>query len=115
MNIAAVYLLHRFFYRLTDFFYHWYMDGSRFLFHAFISTLERLDRIFAVKITLRHFFEPLYQDYSVIGRIVGVVFRTLRISLGFGAYVLVGAVFSAIYGAWLALPVVIIGYAFYKA
>jgi hypothetical protein len=115
MNIAAVYLLHRFFYRLTDFFYHWFMGGSRNISHGFISALERMDKTFAAKITLRHFFEPLYQDYSVIGRILGVIFRTIRLALAAVFYLALAIIFFAVWVVWILIPVVIIGYVFYES
>lgn len=115
MNVAAVYLVHRFFYRLTDFFHHWYIHGSRRTLHLWVSQLERLDRTFAVRVTLRHFFEPLYQDYSIMGRILGVIFRTLRILLGFLIYAIVSTVFVIFYLIWLVIPLALIAYLFYYA
>ncbi len=111
MDFAFVYLLQRFFYRFFDFFHHWYVDGSRRFAHVFISALESADRTFAVKITLRHFFEPLYRDYSVIGRILGIVFRTGRIIIGSVIYLAIALIFAVIYLLWLVIPAVIIFYA----
>ncbi len=111
MNFAFSYLLYRFFYRLFDFFHHWYIDGSWRFAHAFISFLERLDEIFAVKITLKYFFHPLYKDYTIVGRILGIIFRSLRILIGAAVYVLAGLVFLVIYFGWLAVPPVILWYA----
>jgi len=104
-DFALGYLLHRFFYRIYDFFRHWYVGGSRLIAHTFISTLENIDRSFAVKITLQHFFEPLYKDYSMIGRILGVFFRSVRILIGGMVYAAVTAFFALAYVAWIvALP-----------
>lgn len=112
MNFAAIYLANRFFYRLTDFFHHWYVDASRVIAHAFISTLESLDRTFAVKITLQHFFQPLYGDYSVIGRIFGIFFRTIRSTIGLAVYLFCAISFAVGYLAWISVPLIIIAYAF---
>jgi hypothetical protein len=107
-DFALGYLIHRFFYRIFDFFRHWYMGGSRIIAHTFISTLENMDRSFAVKITLQHFFEPLYKDYSVIGRILGVVFRSFRIVFGAVVYVAITVFFAVAYVVWiLTLPTLI--------
>ena len=107
-NFALGYLIHRFFYRIADFFRHWYMDGSRVIAHRFISTLEEIDQTFAVRITLRYFFQPLYKDYSVIGRILGVVFRTGRILIGGAIYLVITLLFLAFYLIWVAVPAGII-------
>jgi hypothetical protein len=111
MNFALIYLIHRFFYRLFDFFHHWYIDGSRHFAHVFISFLERLDEVFAVKITLKYFFHPLYGDYTIVGRVLGIIFRSFRILIGGAVYVLAGLVFLVIYLGWLAVPPIILWYA----
>lgn len=108
MDFAPVYLLNRALFRTTDFFHHWYVDGSRFIFHFFISLLARLDGFLALGVTARYFFHPLYGDYSVFGRILGVVFRTLRISLAIFVYGVLSVVFVLAYSLWLAAPFAVI-------
>lgn len=110
MDFAFVYLIQRFFYRFFDFFHHWYIDGSRFIAHTFISTLTEMDKSFAVGITLRHFFEPLYKDYSIVGRILGIVFRSVRVVIGGVIYGIAALVCLAIYLAWVAIPAVLVLY-----
>ena len=104
MDFAPAYLVQRFFYRLIDFFHHWYVDGSRYLGHKFLRLLADMDKTLAIGVTVRHFFEPLYRDYSVIGRILGVIFRTGRVALAAVFYVFIGIIFILIYLAWIALP-----------
>jgi hypothetical protein len=111
MDFAPIYLIQRFFYRIGDFFHHWYIDGSRAIGNQFMVTLAATDQSFAVKITLRHFFEPLYKDYSIIGRILGVIFRTGRIILGGVVYLLIFAAFATAYIIWLAIPAGLLWYA----
>ena len=108
MNLALVYLPARFLYRLFNFFHHWYVDGSRNLAHAYISRLEKMDRSLALQVTARHFFEPLYGDYSIIGRILGVIFRTGRIGIAGVIYLTISVVFGIIYLIWAGLPVYIL-------
>lgn len=111
MGFAPAYLFARFFYRVFEFFRHWYVDGSRAIVHRFISSLERLDRELAVRVTLTHFFEPLYGDYTFVGRIWGLVFRPVRILLGLALYALVALAFLAAFLVWLAIPPFIVAYA----
>lgn len=108
MDFAPAYIVQRFFFRLGDFFHHWYVDGSRVIGHRFLIALEEADRSFAIKVTLRYFFMPLYRDYSFIGRVLGVIFRTGRVLLGLTVYAIVAALFLVFYLAWLATPAVII-------
>ena len=111
MPLALIYLGRRAIFRVVDFFHHWYGDASKVLFHGFLSTLERADRYFAFRVTARHFFEPLYQDYSVVGRILGVFFRSVRLGLASVIYLILGTVWGAIFAAWYALPLILLYYA----
>ena len=82
MNIpgfSLFYLIKQFFFRIFSFLRHWYIDGFVFVWHKLLGALERLDRFFAIKITMRHWLEPLYQDKTVLGYILGFIFRTLRV------------------------------------
>ena len=54
-------------------------------------TLTAADQSFAVAITLRHFFEPLYKDYSIVGRVLGIVFRSARVVIGGVCYLFLAA------------------------
>ena len=112
-DFALGYLFHRFFYRIADFFRHWYIDGSRIIAHVFITTLEDLDRSFAVKITLVHFFEPLYKDYSIVGRVLGFIFRSIRVAIGAIVYVFITGCFIVAYLAWISIPPLLLFYAFF--
>jgi hypothetical protein len=111
MAFAPAYLAERFFYRFVDFFHHWYVDGSRAIGHRFIEALATADRSLAIKVTFRYFFQPLYRDYTVIGRILGVIFRTGRVLIGLVVYALIVVLFLFFYLAWLAVPAVILFYA----
>lgn len=111
MDFAPAYLIQRFFYHIVDFFHHWYVDGSRVIGNQFMVTLQAIDQAFAIKITLRYFFQPLYKDYSVIGRILGVIFRTGRIILGGIVYILITICSAIVYLIWLAIPVALLWYA----
>lgn len=106
-----MYLIQRFLFRIGGFFHHWYIDGSRAIGNQYMLTLTAVDQAFAIRITLRHFFEPLYKDYSIIGRILGVIFRTGRILIGGAVYVLVTLAFAIVYIIWIGIPVAILSVA----
>jgi len=108
MSFAPLYLLNRLLFRISDFFHHWYVDGSRALLHRFVSFFENLDQTFALYITLRYFWKPLYGDYTIVGRILGFIFRSLRLLLGGAIYLCLAFLMLAIYLAWLALPFAIL-------
>jgi hypothetical protein len=62
----------------------------------------------AFKITLKHLFEPLYQDRSFIGYVLGFIFRSGRLIAGALFYFILLAFAAAVYLIWLAVPVFII-------
>ena len=108
MSFALVYLPARFLYRLLDFFRHWYGEGSRAIGHAYISQLTEMDRTWALRVTLGHFFEPLYGDYTMVGRILGVIFRTGRVGIAGVIYLGLSLIFGAVYLTWVGLPVYVL-------
>lgn len=111
MNFGLTYILARLFFRIGDFFHHWYVDASRYIFHYFISFLENVDQGLAFRVTLRHLGEPLYGDYSFIGRIIGFIFRSIRLFFGLIIYILLGIIFLLFYLAWILLPATLLALA----
>ena len=108
MAISFVYLAYRFTYQIISFFRHWYVDGALALVRVFLESLESMDRSFAVAITVRHFWAPLYGDYSIVGRILGGVFRSFRIFIGGIVYVGWTIFFAAVMLFWFAIPLAIV-------
>ena len=104
MEFAPVYIVVRFAYRIVDFFHHWYVDGTRVFLRRAMLFLHELNRTFAVFVTFKHFFEPLYKDYSIPGRVWGVVFRTGRVVLGILFTLCFAVLFLAAYLFWILLP-----------
>lgn len=100
----VVYLVYGLIYRVADFLRHWYIRSFRIYGSFVVSALEQIDTVFALKITLRHIFEPLYQDRSVLGYILGFIFRSLRVFIALLLYALLIALFIIIYAIWLLAP-----------
>jgi hypothetical protein len=105
---AIIYLINRFFFRIWMFLKHWYKDGSKKFFHTLVSFLEYLDRFFAIEITFKNIFAPLYQDRSFIGYIMGFLLRTMRVFLALIVYSMVVSAFAVLYLTWLAIPFFIV-------
>lgn len=85
---------------LTD----WYINSFLAFWDFLLKTLTRLDKTFAVKITIRHWLEPLYQDRTVMGYILGFIFRTLRIALGVITYLIISGFVLFCYLIWAMVP-----------
>lgn len=101
---VPAYLAARFLHRIFVFVEHWYAGGFRVARDLAMGALRRLDRTFALAVTLRHFFEPLYQDRTFIGHVLGVIFRTLRIALAAALYGALLAVAAPLYLLWAVIP-----------
>ncbi len=110
INTSVIYLLRRLGIRILDFFRHWYIDGFLKASDWSLQVLERLDRIFAIRITLKNWLQPLYQDYSPIGYLWGFIFRSLRIFAGLILYLLFFILSVALFLLWALIPI----YAIYK-
>lgn len=104
MSFSLVYLANRFLYRVTAFLRHWYINAIFVISHKTMNILERLDRRLALKITLRNWFRPLYQDYTFIGYVLGITFRTWRVISGAIIYLIVIIAAVAVYFIWAAIP-----------
>lgn len=87
----------------------WYEGGfyafMKFLFFA----MERVDKVFALRITMRYFFTPLYNDRTILGYILGVLLRSCRILISLPIYGGVGFIILILMFVWMILPV-FIGY-----
>jgi len=106
--MLIAYLINRFIFRIKDFFRHWYIKSFFIYIHFIISQLEKMDRFLAFKITLRHLFQPLYQDRSIIGYILGFIFRISRLFISAIIYFVIFAVAVMTYIIWIAIPIFLI-------
>lgn len=114
MDFSLTYLFYRFFYRFGDFFRHWFLDGTKFFGHQYISILEGLDKTLAIRITLKYLFQPLYKDYTLLGRILGFFFRSGRIAVAALIYAVTIVFMLAIYSIWLAIPLFVLSQIFFN-
>ncbi len=101
---AFNYLARQSAYRLKQFLLHWYSHGYFIFGGRALKTLERLDRVFALKVTWRYFGQPLFKDFTYIGYFLGLIFRASRILVSVIIYALVASIFIAGYLIWALIP-----------
>ena len=106
--MAFVYLGERFLYRIVEFLRHWYIKSGKIYSNFVLDKLSQIDEVFALKITWRHLFEPLFNDYSIIGHVLGFIFRALRLIIASAVYLLVFAFAISGYLIWLLIPPAIV-------
>ncbi len=107
MPLVIVYLFQRLWYQVRLFVYDWYVGGFRAVVGRAMAILAVFDRFWALKITLRYWTKPLYQDQSFLGHALGFVFRTTRLLCGGLLYAVILAVAFCLYAAWAAVPLFI--------
>lgn len=103
-----IYLFKQVIFRLESFISHWYLGAGAFWWGKFLKVLSRLDKTFAVHITLKHWLEPLYQDRTIMGYILGFIFRTSRIIIGAVVYFFIGILFFLVFLVWALVPIYLI-------
>lgn len=90
------------------FFRHWFINGPRTIFHQALSFIHFLDNFFALYITIRYLFTPLYQDYSLVGYILGPLVRLCLLFSSLITYGLVLGITLFITFFWLSIPILIL-------
>lgn len=110
IGISIVYILNRYLFRIYYFLYHWYARGFRKIANRAINYLEKLDYSFALRINLKNIFQPLFQDYSIVGYVLGFISRFIRVVTASIIYVVFIVLCVFLYLAWAAIPI----FAIYK-
>lgn len=108
MEISLIYLIKHLGQRIVEFFRHWYLNGFLKASDISLTILERLDRTFALRISIRYLFSPLYQDYSFIGYMWGFIFRAIRIILASVVYSIFVLFSFVLFVVWTLIPIFII-------
>lgn len=107
MNNALTYVIGQIGSDVFLFFRHWYYDAFFAFFRAGRFVARGVERRVAFVVTLRHFFQPLYQDYSFIGYLFGPAFRFMRLVIGAAAYAVVLPPIIAAGALWALAPVAV--------
>lgn len=76
--------------------------------HAWRAIVLGLEQSLALKETITHITQPLYGDYSIVGRIVGPVFRLIRASIAIVLYIAISIGIGLLYLLWIAIPAAIL-------
>ena len=102
-----IFLIDRLIFRISNFLRHWYVLSFKIYTNFVISIFEKMDKVFALKITYKNIFSPLYSDRSVFGYFFGFVFRVVRLFVGGITYTFTAIITVLIYLVWAAIPLFI--------
>lgn len=104
MSFFLTYIIYRFFWRIYEFLKHWYYGGTKQIIYFWFASLRYFDRFLAFKINLENFWKPMYGDYSLMGRILSLIFRFLRFLTAIVLYFLISALFLVLVLIWNLIP-----------
>ncbi len=85
----------------------WYANGLTTILQNYRLLIHRLEALFAVRETFKHITEPLFQDYTFGGRVLGIFFRLGRALLAGLLYLVLGLLYTLSALIWALLPILI--------
>lgn len=91
--------------QFKGFFIFWYYQGLLWFWHKAIEIIDNFEATFAVRLMFKHITEPIFQDYTRAGRILGILIRLLRIMVGLLFYLAIIILFSILATTWAILPI----------
>ncbi len=104
MSFSLIYLLRRAGFRIYKFFYDWYAGGFFIASHIVMNVFGGLESFFALRITMKNLFVPLFGDSGLVGRVLGFLLRSLRILIAAVVYALVFMLGVSGYFVWAFIP-----------
>ncbi|MBU6389449.1 hypothetical protein KGQ71_02960 [Patescibacteria group bacterium] len=87
-------------------FRYWYLQSPGWFYSAFLRSIQEFENVLAVGDTFRNLGKPLFQDYTIQGRIIGFFLRMARIGLGGFIFLLVALVYIATFVLWMVFPLI---------
>ena len=105
---VSVYLAKTFMFRIAMFFKHWYYDAFFAVYGTWLRFVRAGERRFAIRVNLHFLFRPLYQEYNIVGYVLGFVYRFGKTVFGMLLYTCVAVLAAGCYILWVMLPVVLI-------
>jgi len=93
---------------LRNFVWRWYVKGSLDFWDEIISFFARLDRFLGVGVNVRLLFKPLFSDYSFMGKLIGPIFRLIRVCAGGLVYAAICVFAVAVWLVWCAIPIFLV-------
>lgn len=89
---------------IVNFLYVWYVKSSRDFWRKEIDFIKGVENDIGVFINLKLLFQPIFGDYSYMGRVIGPIFRLGRVFFGFLIMLISLVTVIAIYLIWIILP-----------
>lgn len=91
---------------IYDFLYFWYIRSSKDFLRGEMNAIKGVERDIGILINLKLIFQPIYGDYSILGKLIGPILRLGRVFFGFALVVFLSMIIVVLYVLWLLLPFV---------
>lgn len=89
---------------LHNFLYFWYVKSSRDFWSSEIKFMRSVEREIGVMVNLKLITQPIFGDYSYVGRFLGPFFRFCRVAIGLILLLVSFVSIIVIYVIWVFLP-----------
>jgi len=95
---------------LIEFLDFWFYHFPKRIVRHFFDQIYLWDKTLKVKANLRNITKPLYGDYTIIGYVIALPYRLIRIFFGFLIYFFIFLFYLAFLLFWLAGPILLLIY-----
>lgn len=82
----------------------WFPESFSFFILTWKNLISYLEEDLAVGLMLKLFFTPLFHDASIVGKVLSVIFRLIRIFLGIFAFIIATLIIIITAVFWFTLP-----------
>jgi hypothetical protein len=106
--MVIIYLAKTLYFRVLMFFKRWYVSTFFKVYWNALRMIDYFERKIAVRANAHFLFKPLYQEYNIVGYVLGFVFRFFRIGSGYFLYFLIILFSFIFYVCWALLPIFLI-------
>lgn len=89
---------------IINFFSFWYLQSSKNFWRKEISFIKQIERDLGMIVNLKLIYQPIFGDYSYMGRVIGPVFRISRVLIGLLIILTSIIIVVTIYLIWIILP-----------
>lgn len=89
---------------ILNFFYFWYVQGTLDFWNKEAAFLRAVERDVGFIVHIKHIADPLFGDYTFLGRIIGFFFRIGFILFGFFVTAISIIFVVGLYLLWIFIP-----------
>lgn len=90
----------------------WFVHGPKAIVYSFFDFMYALDKGLSLRANIRNFFAPLYGDHTILGHIIALVYRLIKLFFGTIVLILITIFYVLFFVFWSLLPFLILLYGF---